>query len=360
MILSKYEGIGVKSLAVSVPNNWYSLAEQVKSEQSQDFDLKKFEKMTGVKGRYIASPRQTTADFCFTASKAVLQKNNINIGDVGAVVFVSQCTDYTTPATACVLQHRLWKSAGRELKNFSCLAFDVNLGCSGFVYGLNIVAGLMSSSDIQYALMLCGDTYARQYSLADNDKTDHGAQYLFGDAGAAVLMEKNDKYGALQIASCTDGSGFAALIEPYNHWRHPDADRKRVMDDITVFNFSTSEAPVMLKGYMEQHGSVPNDYDMLLLHQANLFIMKQIAKRAGFPFEKLGISIDTFGNTSSASIPATLVRLYGEDDSTEKKRFLACGYGVGLSWAACELQLSPEQVLPLIQTDEYFDDGFDD
>ena len=133
-----------------------------------------------------------------------------------------------------------------------------------------------------------------------------------------------------------------------------------MMDDTTVFNFSTAEAPAMLNAYMERHGTSPADYDMLLLHQANLFIMKQIAKRTGFPPEKLGISIDTFGNTSSASIPATLVKLYGEDDSADVKRFLACGYGVGLSWAACELQLSPGQILPLIQTDEYFDDGFED
>lgn len=356
MITSNYQGIEIIGMATAVPTTWQSLEALVARDCPEDFNQKKFEKTTGVKGRYLAEPRQTTADFCFAAAKAVMQKFDVGINEIGAIIFVSQCSDYTTPATACVLQHRL----GGGGKLHDCLAFDINLGCSGFVYGLNAVAGLMTNSDISKALLLCGDTYAKAYSHKGDNRTSHSSKYLFGDAGTATLLEKKDSCKELSIVSCTDGSEFASIIEPYNHWRHPDMERQSMMDDITVFNFSTAEAPAMLNTYMERQCTSPADYDMLLLHQANLFIMKQIAKRTGFPLEKLGISIDKFGNTSSASIPATLVKLYGEDDSADVKRFLACGYGVGLSWAACELQLSPGQILPLIQTDEYFDDGFED
>lgn len=368
MINSNYQGIKLCGIATAVPTTWQSLEELVAHEQPQNFNLKKFEKTTGVRGRFFANPGQTTADFCFAAAKKLLRYYKTSMNDIGAIVFVSQCSDYTTPATACVLQYRLWQAEfasngsnkGTAEMGHDCLAFDVNLGCSGYVYGLNIVAGLLSNSDIRKALLLCGDTYAKAYSHKEDNRTSHSSRYLFGDAGTATLLEKTQSGEGLSFVSCTDGSGYASIIEPYNHWRHPDKERQSIMDDITVFNFSTSEAPAMLKAYMEQQGTSPADYDALLLHQANLFIMKQIAKRTGFPSEKLGISIDTFGNTSSASIPATLVKTYGEDNGKDVKKFLACGYGVGLSWAACELQLAPAQILPLIKTDECFDDGFED
>lgn len=130
------------------------------------------------------------------------------------------------------------------------------------------------------------------------------------------------------------------------------------MDDIAVFNFAVSEVPDMLNAYMRQQGTTPEDYDKLVLHQANKLIMKQIAKKTGFPMEKVAISLDTFANTSSASIPITLVKEYGEELSDEKKRFLCCGFGVGLSWGAVEINIAPKNILPLIHTDEWFDDGY--
>lgn len=352
MIINKYCGIEVRAVSTAVSSTWVSLNSLVEQEQPEDFNVKKFEKMTGVTGRYVSSLQQTTADLCYAAGKKILSSMDVSINEIGAIVFVTQCPDYTTPATACVLQYRL--GGGGSLCD--CLAFDVNLGCSGFVYGLNIVAGLLNSSDINKALMLCGDTFARPLSKED-DRISHSSKYLFGDAGTATLLEKTANANNLVFASCTDGAGYQAIMDPYKQWRHFDEDGHSVMDDITVFNFSTEEVPIMLKEYMNMQGTTPEDYESLVLHQANLFIMKQIAKRSGFPKEKLAISIDTFGNTSSASIPATLVKLYGDDDSNEVRRFLTCGYGVGLSWAACELSLAPAQILPLVQTDEYFADG---
>ena len=352
MVISKYCGIEVKAVSTAVSSTWLSLGDLVEQEQPGDFNLKKFEKMTGVTGRYVSSFQQTTSDLCYAASKKILKSMDVDIKEIGAIVFVTQCPDYTTPATACVLQHRL--GGGGYLRD--CLAFDVNLGCSGFVYGLNIVAGLMNSSNIDKALMLCGDTFARPLSKEEDNRISHSSKYLFGDAGTATLLEKSANNSDLVFASCTDGAGYKAIMDPYRHWRHFDEDGHSVMDDVTVFNFSTEEVPVMLKEYMEMRGTTPENYESLVLHQANLFIMKQIAKRSGFPKEKLAVSIDTFGNTSSASIPSTLVKLYGDDNSEGVKRFLMCGYGVGLSWAACDLSLAPAQILPLVQTDEFFND----
>ena len=146
------------------------------------------------------------------------------------------------------------------------------------------------------------------------------------------------------------------MITGYSY-RHPWSERPWLLDDVRVFNFSISKAPEMLKAYMELTGTAPHHYDKLVLHQANSLIMKTVTKRAGFPPEKMLSSIDTFANTSSASIPNTLVKEYGESELSEPLRFLCCGFGVGLSWASVELELSPSQILPLVHTDEWFDDG---
>ncbi|SEH26348.1 ketoacyl-ACP synthase III [Selenomonas sp. KH1T6] len=355
MIINKYKGIEILGIAAAVPKKWQSLKDLVETEQPDDFNLAKFEKMTGVKGRYVAKLQQTTADLCYEAGKKLLNEYQTDISEIGALIFVSQCPDYTTPATACVLQYRL--GGGKGLNN--CIAFDVNLGCSGFVYGLNIIAGLMASSNIKKALMLCGDTFARSYHHYD-DRVSHSSKYLFGDMGTATLLENTNSDSELCFSSCTDGAGYKAIIDPYKRWRHPDTERLSIMDDVTVFNFSTEEAPAMIKEYMAMQGTHPDDYDSLVLHQANLFIMKQIAKRSGFSKEQLAVSIDVFGNTSSASIPATFVKQYGDDDSADIKRLLTCGFGVGLSWAVCDLRLSPAQILPLVKTDEYFRDDIED
>ena len=132
------------------------------------------------------------------------------------------------------------------------------------------------------------------------------------------------------------------------------------MDDVAVFNFAIHEVPELLKETMKLTGNQPENYDALVLHQANLFIIKQVMKRAGFPEEKVLISLDEFGNTSSASIPISLVKRYGDLADSRKLHILACGFGVGLSWSTADCYIDTADILPLIHTDEYFVDGYSD
>ena len=162
------------------------------------------------------------------------------------------------------------------------------------------------------------------------------------------------------ILSATDGMGLKVISSPGRYWRHPKWKFGNAMDGVEVFNFAINRVPEMLKSYMEEAGTTQEDYDSLVLHQANLYIMKQIAKRSGFPLEKMSISIDKFGNTSSVSIPLSIVNDYGKKYSDKSKRFLTCGFGVGLSWAAVEFFLEPENIFPLIHTDGYYEDGLEE
>lgn len=351
-MVNKYNNIKIIGMSAAVSNDWTSLLDCSDEDPSV---IKKFTRKTGVTGRYNAGLNQTTADFCYAAAKELLEKKNIDLREIGVLVFVTQTADYTLPATACLLQDRL--GIGSD-----CIAFDVNLGCSGFTCGINIVGSLLKNSTKKYALLLAGDTSAKEKNAKYTSKTAHSATMLFGDAGTATLIEKDNKANEMVMVSKTNGAGYKAIITPYGGWRNPEAPLGKsygaIMDDVEVFNFACSDVPDLLKETMNISGLQPEDYDCLVLHQANLFIMKQVAKRTGFPMDKTIVSLDTFGNTSSASVPISIVKEYGDKNTGKFIHALMCGFGVGLSWSTIDCYFNENDVLPLIHTDEYFEDGY--
>lgn len=353
MVVSEIAGVKIAGIAAAVSNKWTPLTDF--SDEEDEAVIRKFIKKTGVEGRYDAGINQTTSDFCFAAAKALLKEKKVKPEEVGVLILVTQTADYAIPATACVLQTRL----GLD-KN--CIAFDVNLGCSGFTYGLNIAGSLLNNANSKYALLLAGDTSAKERSQKRRLKTSHSASMLFGDSGTATLLEKSSDANPIKMISRTDGSGYKAIISPYGAWRNPDVPSGGQgganMDDVAVFNFTVSEVPEILKEAMKLEGTNPESYDCLVLHQANLFIMKQIAKRSGFDMKKTLLSLDKFGNTSSSSVPITMVKQYGEDKSQKDIRALMCGFGVGLSWSTVDCHVNLADIMPLIHTNEYFEDGY--
>lgn len=351
MVVTQLQNIRISAIAAAVSNDWKSIEELSDDNPSM---LKKFTKTTGIKGRYNAGLKQTTSDFCYAAAKKIIEEKKVDVNDIGVLVFVTQTPDYGIPATSCVLQQRLGLSK-------DCIAFDVNLGCSGFSYGVNIVSSLLQSSNSKKALLLAGDTSAKTRSQKKANKLTNSDVLLFGDAGTATLIEIDENAEPINIISKTDGSGYKAIIAPYGGWRNPD-DPKGLdateMDEVAVFNFAITEVPELLKETMSISQKTPEDYDCLVLHQANLFIMKQVAKRAGFSMDKTLVSIDKFSNTSSSSLPLTLVNEYGKSNEDKIVRALMCGFGIGLSWSSVDCYINVNDILPLIHTDEYFVDGY--
>ena len=291
------------------------------------------------------------------AARELFQKKGVEPASIGALVFLSQTPDYRLPATAAVLHKRLGLPK-------DCMAFDVNLGCSGFVYGLNIVGALMQTSDIQNALLLCGDTCIKTASSEDKS-----AIMLFGEAGSATLLSR--KIGK-EIAGDlkTDGGGFKAIIVPSGAYRNRNGSVERIpwgdgivrndyesyMNGTDVFSFSISEVPAQIKAFLEKQKTTPDSYDQFVIHQANLMIIKQIARKVKFPMEKIPVSLDRYGNTSGASIPLTLCDTYAEKGIGEKRLLLA-GFGIGLSWGVVDVMLDTKNILPIVATDEYYTEG---
>lgn len=349
------QDISIEGIACAVPSQIVETTEFYTQFGQEAVDS--FIKMTGVKETHRTKEEQTASDLCYVAARELFQKKGVEPASIGALVFLSQTPDYRLPATAAVLHKRLGLPK-------DCMAFDVNLGCSGFVYGLNIVGALMQTSDIQNALLLCGDTCIKTASSEDKS-----AIMLFGEAGSATLLSR--KIGK-EIAGDlkTDGGGFKAIIVPSGAYRNRNGSVERIpwgdgivrndyesyMNGTDVFSFSISEVPAQIKAFLEKQKTTPDSYDQFVIHQANLMIIKQIARKVKFPMEKIPVSLDRYGNTSGASIPLTLCDTYAEKGIGEKRLLLA-GFGIGLSWGVVDVMLDTKNILPIVATDEYYTEG---
>lgn len=336
--------VEIKGIACAVPDHIVSNDEY--NEVFGTESVEKFIKMTGVKTRHVALEQQCASDLCYVAAKKLLEKLNWEPNSIDALIFITQTPDYAVPATACVLHHRLGLSDG-------CIAFDVNLGCSAYVYGIWLAATMISTQDLNRVLLLVGDT--SNFGINQNDSS---TAMIFGDGGAATALEKT-KGKDIKYFLNTKGSGFKNIIVPAGHARSRSnmetsaSDYELSMNGAEIFTFTISDVPKAINAFMSQY-NINNDVDMYVFHQANLFILKHLSKKLGIPMEKVPISIDRYGNTSGESIPLTLVDALGNEQSNETLKLLLCGFGVGLSWGGIYLELDKSVCLPMIYTNDYF------
>lgn len=358
MIRSTFENIRIAGIAAAVPKNREILSERYNDLFGEE-SVRAFSKTTGVLERRVAKEEQTASDLAYVSAKHVIRENSVDKEKIGICIFISQTPDYRFPSTACVLHRRL------ELPK-DCIAFDVNLGCSGYVYGIQIISSLLQSTNCRYGLLLAGDTLNKVISPQDKSSC-----MLFGDSGCATLFEKADRTAAIATAYRTDGRGFQAIITPSGGYRNPNGSHERVkwadgnersdyelyMNGVEVFSFTISEVPAMINEFMEESRIGRDSFDAYVLHQANCYILKQVAKRSRLPKDKLPISMDRYGNTSVTSIPLTLCDRYGALNEDGEKRILSCGFGVGLSWGIAAFTVNQKEILPIVETDDFFKEG---
>ena len=270
--------------------------------------------------------------------------------EIEALVFVSQTADYVLPATSCILQDRLGLSK-------ECYASDIALGCSGWVYGLSSVVSLMSSGMIKKALLLVGDAKKRAEGPRDP---------LFGHAGTATAIEYSEGSEGFKFHFGTDGSGYDAIITPDGGSRNQVSSKSFEMEEIDgkmmhrmqtrmkgmdVFSFGISTAPKSVKKLSEHFGLDYQNYDYFVFHQANMKMNDMIAKKLKLAPEKVPSCMRYFGNTSSASIPLSIVtQLKGKIESKPTK-FICCGFGVGLSWGTVAFETDNIVVSDLVEVE---------
>lgn len=319
--------------------------------------VKKFQEMTGIDEYRKTSAMQTASDLGYVAAETLLDHKKIDREKIGALIFVTHSPDYRRPASSFVLQKRL--NIGTE-----CAVYDINLGCSGFVYGLNTLCSLMQCSDIDCGLLIVAETVSKM--AFPNDRS---TAMLFGDAGSAILVEKQED-STIRGLFRSDGRGYKAIIAPAGGYRNmyastepmmwPDGNERTLfntnMNGTDVFNFTISDVPKLMKNFMEISETTVDDYDTCVLHQANKFIHKQISRKLKMSLDKMPLSIGKYGNTSGPSIPLTLCEEYGKSES-RRVSVLMCGFGVGLSWGVISATMGTDDILPVVETDDYFAEG---
>jgi len=318
-------------------------------------EINKYIETTGIKKRHCGPGDGSlcTSDLCYVAAEKVIAALGWEKSEIELLIFVSHTADYKLPSTACILQNRLGLSK-------ECMTFDVPYGCSGYVYGLGLASNLLSSGCLKKALLLVGNTQSVYASPEDRSTT-----LLFGDAGTATaLAYDSENRDTITCHYATDGSKYDILIVPDGGCRNPvhagsfvmeefDEGIKRsrlheMMDGPAVFAFTLSEVPRSLKALLKKFEIEFESIDYLLLHQANKFLCEKIRKKMGFEPEKVPSNLESYGNTSGATLPLLMVTNLGEELQNRKLDLLLAGFGVGLSLGSVHLKTDKIVCPPLL------------
>ncbi len=339
------KGISVRGIRACVPALSRTLEEE--GLIPDEVERERLIGSIGVRSRHIARSDILTSDLCQKAADGLLEELGWARDTIDVLIMVTQSADFVIPATACALQSRLGLG--------SCMAFDINLGCSGYAYGLWTAASLMQTLKVAgrsaRALVLAGDV-----STSKLLEGDRATIPLFGDAGSATALEINPGADDMFGVFGTDGSGAGhILIEagalklpllppktPHEAEKAEELYRKSRLhlNGTEVFNFTLKNVPILVKSIFETAGTTVEDIDYVLFHQANVFMLNHLRKKSGLPEDKVPIAMETYGNTSSASIPLTIAAKLS-DAFDAPKDLVLMGFGVGWSWSAIKLKMGP-------------------
>ena len=311
--------------------------------------LARIAQAVGLRERRVAAPGVTALDLCEDAARRLFDAAAVDPSSVDAVVFVTQTPDHPQPNNASLLHGRL--GLGK-----SAPAFELSMGCSGWVHGLHQAAMLCAHGGAARVLLCAGDTLSRLTNPADR-----AADPLFGDAGSAALVERTGHGSPWHFVLGADGAGAEAIIVRQGGARQPagplveraDADGNRahdanlVMDGAEVFSFTLREVPDAVRAVMRLAGqdSAP---DVWILHQANRFVLTTLARKLGVSEERVPSTFERYGNQSSASIPCALLESCGARLESAPLKVAACGFGVGFSWGAFAGEVGPCAVAPVL------------
>lgn len=298
---------------------------------SQRSERERLVRNIGIQTRRICPEWQTFSDLAFVATEKLLEELQWQRQDIDALIVVTQSPDYLIPSTAIILQDRLGLPQ-------TTIAFDVNLGCSGYPFGLHLLGSMVSAGGVKKALLLVGDKSA---TVKDP---------LFSDAGTVTALEFDAGAPPMYFDLNSDGSGYQAIMLPAGGHRRPysiehaipmrDEHGNKVtsgdliLDGPAVLSFSTQRVPPSVNRLLEYAKVEKDVIDYFIFHQANRIINETIRKKLGLPVEKVPTTLPDLGNTSGASLPVTMTARLHETLATHKHKLLLSGFGIGLSWGA--------------------------
>lgn len=353
MAFSQFRRVAVKGISVVLPPKEICIYDEAQYYDNNVKKIDRMRKMVGFWKRRVVDENTTPADMAIDAAQKLLKGTQTDKSTIDALIFVTQSPDYPTPASAFSIHNALGLPD-------SCSAFDINLGCPGWVYGMQLAHSMIESGANRRVLLLVGDSPSTKVEISDRINAP-----LFGDAAAATLLERSDT----ELETPTyfdlgaDGSGYDAIITPAGGARLPlkfDSEHdaaynapvlepivsksghttnltQKQMNGMKVFNFTMTVVPKKIRAFMQKIGITESDVDRLVLHQANKQIVETVCQQAGFPLEKASYkTFEEFGNQTVTSIPAALCHTLKEKmTSPEGVKVLYSGFGIGLAWGSC-------------------------
>lgn len=305
-----------------------------------EWDSQKVDEKIGIKSRYVVADNETSLDLAYNVCEKIFK--NIDREEIDCLILCTQSPDYFLPSSACVLQDRL------GLKT-SVGAFDFNLGCSGYVYGLSIAKGLLASNVANKILFITAETYTKMIY-----KKDISNRAIFGDgATATILSAKAPGFNIGDFILGTDGSGFSNLIVKNGGFRSPLNDNPKeiiygngnlytdnhlYMNGPEIFSFTISRIPKLVSDVLLKNDLTIGDIDYFIFHQANKFMLEYLCRKMKISESKFYINMKETGNTVSNTIPIAIKDCIDRDVFSNGSNIMIVGFGVGYSWGATILK----------------------
>lgn len=352
MAIFSFQNVGISALSACVPscvidNYHYDL------DIWPEDEVKKVVDKIGVTERRFVDDMTCASDLCFAAAEKLIADNDIDRNEIDLLVFLSQTPDYRMPATSILLQDRLGLQK-------TTMAFDISLGCSGFISALSVVYSMMQNNGFRKALLLNGETRSKVYSRKDRREA-----FIFGDAGVAALIERGEQFSKSHFSINSDGSRGNLIMIPGGGYRNMSSletlkekvvdeygnirsDEQGSMKGADVFNFVIVEVPKDIKRLFATTNEDIQAIDYYVFHQANAFINNYVAKKMKLDKERIPWTIQKYGNTSSVSVPLTIVSELKNKMEGNKKLMLSA-FGVGMAWATAIVPFTDCKISEIVE-----------
>lgn len=322
----------IKAIAYYLPDKVVTNEQLV--EEFPEWSVEKIAKKVGINERHIAADDETAGDMAFKAAEKLIVENGIDKSTIDFVLLCTQSPDYFLPSTSCIIQSKLGLST-------KCGAFDFNLGCSGYEYGLAVAKGLIVGGIAKNILLLTAETYNKHIHPKDK-----GNRTIFGDGASASLISKEGFARIGEFVLGTDGSGYDRLIHKTGAMRHyersydyhedengnPLSSDHLFMDGKAIFDFTSDVVPSMIEETLQKNNLTSDDVDLYVFHQANKYMINYLRKLMEIDKDKFYVFMETVGNTVSSTIPIALCE--AKKEGKLHGNVVLAGFGVGLSYGA--------------------------